>query len=194
MIAEACPHADTELRPKVGDKPIITIALWAMHICHSFMTSCPEHIYKSGIEDWNSWSNERCRHRNSVTNGTRSSTNAVANETANLFATAEKFRQVSRLCITVANGMVNLFATAGKSRKVSRLRVAVAKGTGNLFATVGEIQGKIASAPRCHQWNGQSVCDRREIQGKIASAHRCRQRNGQSVCDSRSTSPHQAES
>ena len=99
---------------------------------------------------------------NSVTNGTLSATNAVANETAIPFATAGKSKKVSRLRISVANGtanlfatagksrgksplhigvangMVNLFATAGKFRKVSRLRISVANGTANLFATVGQ--------------------------------------------------------
>ena len=51
---------------------------------------------------------------NSVTNGTLSATNAVANETAIPFATAWKSKGKSPLHIGVANGMVNLFATAGK--------------------------------------------------------------------------------
>ena len=75
---------------------------------------------------------------NSVTNGTLSATNAVANETAIPFATAGKFRGKSPLRVAVANGTDNLFATAGKSRKVSRLRISVANGTANLFATVGQ--------------------------------------------------------
>ena len=79
---------------------------------------------------------------NSVTNGTLSATNAVANETAIPFATAGKFRGKSPLHIGVANGMDNLSATAGKSRKVSRLRISVANRTANLFATAGKSRGK----------------------------------------------------
>ena len=79
---------------------------------------------------------------NSVTNGTLSATNAVANETAIPFATAGKFRGKSPLRVAVANGTDNLFATAGKSRKVSRLRISVANGTANLFATALKSKGK----------------------------------------------------
>ena len=118
-------------------------------ICHSFMTSCPEHISKFRIENGNLIKRtlppmERCRKRNS---------HSVCEKREIQEKTTSTHRCRQRNGYSVCENR----EIQGKATSTHRCR----QRNGQSVCDSWEIQGKIGATHRCRQRNCQSVCDSR---------------------------------